>query len=101
VTLAGTHPVRRVVVQWGRRWPRPLARNVPPAPGPVVTLRPTSYDLLVSVDGQSWRTAAQVSATAGLTDSISLPSVPAQFVRLRIAAAAPGVVPQLQEITVS
>ena len=71
-----------------------------PPSGLVKTLRASSYDLLVSTDGTSWTTAAQVrGATAGTRDALTFAPVRARHVRIQITAATYGIPPMLEEIT--
>ncbi len=102
VPLDGTRTVAHALVQWGRMWPGAPAPNVPPPPGPVRTIRPTGYDLLVSQDGTTWTTVASVRTTTGrVRDVLSFPPVAARYLALRITAAPPGPAPMLQELTVT
>jgi trehalose/maltose hydrolase-like predicted phosphorylase len=84
-TDAGTRLISHAVVQWGQLWPAAPKPNVEPPPGPVNTLRATSYKLQVSQNGRSWATVASVSsAKHATTDKLSFPAVRARFVRVRI-----------------
>jgi hypothetical protein len=83
-------------------WPPAPAPNVPPPPGPVQTVRPSDYQLLVSTDGRTWKPVAHVHGpTSRVRDHLSFPAVHARFVQVRIthAAAAPPL-PMLDELTV-
>ena len=72
-----------------------------PPPGPVKTLRASSYDLLVSTDGTNWTVAAQVRGrTPGTHDGLTFRPVRARYVRVQITAATYGTPPMLEEITV-
>jgi trehalose/maltose hydrolase-like predicted phosphorylase len=101
VPLAHTAVIRSATLDWGQAYPPPPAPNVHPPPGPVKTLRASSYDLLVSSDGTSWTTAAQVrGATQGTHDVLTFPPVRARYVRIQITAATHDTPPMLQELTV-
>ena len=52
--------------------------------------RPTSYDVLVSTDGRSWRRVATVTGTGAL-DHIRVGARAARWVRLRCHVPAPGI----------
>jgi trehalose/maltose hydrolase-like predicted phosphorylase len=99
-----THPGRRIVshvtVLWGREWPPAPAPNVPPPPGPVKTLRASSYKLQVSANGRRWQTVASVhGVTRRTTDALRFAPVPARFLRIRITKANNKTEPLLQEVT--
>jgi hypothetical protein len=101
VPLAHTAVIRSATLDWGQEYPPPPAPNVHPPPGPVKTLRASSYDLLVSTDGTSWTTAAQVRGkTQGTQDELTFQPVRARYVRIQITAAAYDTPPMLEEITV-
>lgn len=101
VPLARTAVVRSATLDWGQAYPPPPAPNVPPPPGPVKTLRASSYDLLVSADGVRWTTAARVrGVTTGTQDVLTFAPVRARYVRVRITAATNNTPPMLDEITV-
>jgi hypothetical protein len=86
---------------WGRQWPPQPRPNVHPPPRPVLTLRASAYELLVSRDGRTWTVAARVSGrTTGITDVLRFPPVRARYVRLRIAAATHHTPPLLDELTI-
>ena len=107
--------VSRATVVWGRLWPGVTQPNVPPTPGPVKTLRASSYVLQVSIDGRTWRTAAKVTnVTTGTTDVLRFASVHARYVRLVLTKASqkplkkttanpnpPATTPMLMELTVT
>jgi trehalose/maltose hydrolase-like predicted phosphorylase len=102
VPLDRTQRVDHAVLTWGREWPGPPAPNVPPPPRPVLTLRAVSYDLLVSADGTSWHTVAQVrNRKTGLRDVLSFAPTSARFVKVRIYSSTRHTVPKLQELTVT
>jgi len=101
VPLAKAAMIRSATLDWGQAYPPPPAPNVHPPPGPVNTLRASSYDLLVSTDGTNWTVVAQVRGdTTGTQDALTFPPVRAQYVRVQITAATHGTPPMLEEITV-
>ncbi|HWE08931.1 MAG TPA: discoidin domain-containing protein [Solirubrobacteraceae bacterium] len=84
-TRAGHRVIGRVTLDWGRLWPLVTKPNVPPAPGPVKTLRASSYTLQASTDGRHWRTVATVKGVnRRTTDVLSFPRVRARWLRIRI-----------------
>jgi trehalose/maltose hydrolase-like predicted phosphorylase len=91
--------VKRATLVWGQQWPPPPAPNVHPPPGPVITLRATSYQLLTSLDGRSWRPAATVTNPSGTTDTVRFAPRRARFVRITIAAARTTLPPMLEELS--
>jgi hypothetical protein len=99
VVAGGARTIRAATLTWGRQWPGQPSPTVAPPPGPVTTLRATTYTVSVSTDGTTWRTVAGVSGrTTGTTDALSFPAVTAREVRVAITAADPGVVPVLDEL---
>jgi trehalose/maltose hydrolase-like predicted phosphorylase len=101
-TQAGEHLISHAVVTWGQQWPPAPGPNIPPPPGPVTTLRASSYALQVSANGSSWRTVATVNGeTTPTTDELRFAPVRARWVRLSISAATANSMPLLQELTVS
>jgi hypothetical protein len=103
LTVPLAHPavIRSATLDWGQAWPPQPAPNVHPPPGPVKTLRASSYDLLVSANGTSWSVAAQVSGvTSGTHDALTFPPVYARYVRVQITAATYNTPPLLDAITV-
>jgi trehalose/maltose hydrolase-like predicted phosphorylase len=101
-TAAGQQQVSRAVVRWGREWPPAPGPNIPPPPGPVKTLRATSYKLQVSSDGSNWQTVASVSGQqTGTRDVLQFKPVSAKFVRIEITASTNGTPPLLQEVKVT
>jgi hypothetical protein len=101
VPLAHIAVIRSATLDWGQAYPPPPAPNVHPPPGPVKTLRASSYDLLVSTNGTKWITAAQVrGVTTGTQDLLTFPPVRARYVRIQITAATHDTPPMLEEITV-
>ena len=101
VPLAHAAVIRSATLDWGQEYPPPPAPNVHPPPGPVKTLRASSYDLLVSTDGTNWTTVAQVRGdTTGTQDALTFPPVRASYVRVQITAATNNTPPMLEEITV-
>jgi trehalose/maltose hydrolase-like predicted phosphorylase len=102
VPLAHQAMISRATLQWGQQWPAQPAPNVPPPPGPVKTLRASSYDLVVSVNGRDWTVAATVTnRTSGTSDVLTFSPVRARYVGVRIAAATYDTPPILEELTVS
>jgi trehalose/maltose hydrolase-like predicted phosphorylase len=95
----GAHVLRTASVRWGREWPPAPAPNVPPPPGPVKTLRASSYQLLVSRDGHSWRVLKTVTRTSGTLDVLHFPATRARFVRVQITASSSSTPPMLEELT--
>jgi len=96
----GPQLMRSAVVRWGQQWPAQPQPNVPPAPGPVITLRPTLYTLQVSSNGTSWRTVRIVSGGGARTvDILRFSAIRARFVRIQIASASRT--PMLEEVTVT
>ena len=101
-TASGQQQVSRAVVQWGREWPPAPGPNIPPPPGPVTTLRASSYKLQVSSDGSTWHTVASVSGQqTGTKDVLQFKPVSATFVRIEITASTNGTPPLLQEVKVT
>ncbi len=101
-TASGQQQVSRAVVQWGREWPPAPGPNIPPPPGPVTTLRASSYKLQVSSDGSTWHTVASVSdQQTGTKDVLQFKPVSATFVRIEITASTNGTPPLLQEVKVT
>jgi trehalose/maltose hydrolase-like predicted phosphorylase len=101
-TQPGEHQISRATVVWGQQWPPAPGPNIPPPPGPVTTLRASSYLLQVSSNGSSWQTVATVSGqTTRTTDVLRFAPVRARYVRLSISAATANAMPLLQELTVS
>jgi trehalose/maltose hydrolase-like predicted phosphorylase len=98
----GTRTVGSATLEWGRQWPTPPALGVPPPPGPVTTLRASSYTLVVSTDDRTWHTVATVSdRTVGTTDVLHFTAVRARYIGVRIASS-PGMRPPLlDELTVT
>ncbi|HWD75398.1 MAG TPA: glycosyl hydrolase family 65 protein [Solirubrobacteraceae bacterium] len=84
-TRPGNRVIGRVTIAWGRLWPLVTKPNMPPAPGPVKTLRASSYTLQASTDGRHWRTIARVKGVnRRTTDVLSFPRVRARWLRIRI-----------------
>jgi hypothetical protein len=74
---------------------------MPPPPGPVQTLRASSYDLVVSANGRDWRVVASVvGRTSGTRDVLTFPPVRARYIGIRITAATNNTPPILEELTV-
>jgi len=97
--LAGR--IRTITVRWGRQWPGAPAPNVPPPPGPIIVLRPSSYTVQVSSNGRTWRTVASIHGRSGVLDTVHLHAVKARFVRIRETAPDATKLPQLDELTVT
>jgi trehalose/maltose hydrolase-like predicted phosphorylase len=93
--------VRTVTVLWGRAWPGAPGPNIPPPPGPVTTLRPTSYQLQASSDGTTWHVIRTITRTSGTLDVIRLGvhGVSARFLRIAITSATGSTQPELEELT--
>jgi trehalose/maltose hydrolase-like predicted phosphorylase len=111
-THAGQRRIRHATVRWGQMWPAQPKPNVHPAPGPVKTLRASSYVLQVSSNGRTWKTVVQVRDTSSATtDSLTFAPASARYVRLRLLAASLGTVagskpkqalePEVNELTVT
>ncbi|MGZ4331138.1 MAG: glycosyl hydrolase family 65 protein [Solirubrobacteraceae bacterium] len=97
----GARTVRTATLRWGRQWPPAPALNAPPPPGPVITLRASSYTVLLSANGHTWRRVASVNGHAtGTTDVLRFAPIRARFVRLQVASATGGHPPMLNELTV-
>jgi trehalose/maltose hydrolase-like predicted phosphorylase len=93
-------PVRTITLRWGRMWPPAPAPNVPPPPGPVTVLRPSSYVVQVSRNGRTWRTVARVGRRSGVLDTVHLQGgAKERFVRIRVTAASVKKLPELDELT--
>jgi trehalose/maltose hydrolase-like predicted phosphorylase len=111
----GHRVIRRVTVVWGRLWPGVKQPNVPPAPGPVKTLRASSYTIQVSQNGHTWQTVARVTGvTKRVTDTFRFGRLHARFIRLRLTKRSqrpikptknnknpPPTTPMLMELTVT
>jgi trehalose/maltose hydrolase-like predicted phosphorylase len=98
----GARSVGAVTLQWGQQWPGPSSSTQPPAAGPVITLRATSYVVAASLDGHTWHTVAQVDGrTAGTTDVLRFAPVRARYISVRITASTDTGAPKLDELTVS
>jgi hypothetical protein len=92
--------VHTVTVLWGRQWPSPpKTPNVPPPPGPVITLRPTSYTLQASSDGHTWRTVGTVGTRTGTIDTFHFRALHARWLRLLSAGSSSQTAPMLEELT--
>ena len=78
----GTKTMSTATLRWGQIWPSAPAPNLPPAPGPVVTLRASTYSLAVSDNGHTWRTVATVTGrTTGTTDVLHFSATRAALYR--------------------
>ena len=101
VPLTRTAVISRATLDWGQQWPPQPAPNVHPPAGPVKTLRASSYDLVVSVNGRDWTVVASVTGrTTGTRDVLTFPPVRARYVGVRITAATNNTPPILEELTV-
>jgi hypothetical protein len=100
--IAGGQFIRTATVRWGQRWPPAPGPNVPPPPGPVQTLRASTYTVQVSQNGRSWLTIAAVNGrTSGTVDVIHFLPVSARFIRIQITVATGTQPPMLDEISVT
>jgi trehalose/maltose hydrolase-like predicted phosphorylase len=101
VPLTRETVISRATLEWGQQYPGPPAPNVHPPAGPVQTLRASSYDLVVSANGQDWTVVATVTGrTSGIRDVLTFPPVRARYVGVRITAATYNTPPILEELTV-
>jgi trehalose/maltose hydrolase-like predicted phosphorylase len=101
VPLTRPAVIGSATVLWGQQWPGQPAPNVHPPAGPVKTLRASSYQLVVSDDGQNWTAVASVTGrTSGTRDTLSFAPVHARYVGIRISAATYDTPPMLAELTV-
>jgi hypothetical protein len=100
-SLVQARSVSHATLRWGQMWPPAPAPNVPPPPGPVHTLRPSAYDLLVSADGRTWHVVSRVRDTSNrTTDRLSFASVAARYVRVHILASQGKATPVLDVLDV-
>jgi len=98
----GTQTMSTATLRWGQIWPSAPAPSLPPAPGPVVTLRASTYSLAVSDNGHTWRTVATVTGrTTGTTDVLHFSATRAGYIAVHITASADMQQPMLDELTVS
>ncbi len=101
VPLTREAVISRATLEWGQQYPGPPAPNVHPPAGPVQTLRASSYDLVVSANGQDWTVVATITGrTSGSRDVLTFPPVRARYVGVRITAATYNTPPILEELTV-
>jgi trehalose/maltose hydrolase-like predicted phosphorylase len=101
VRLGRVHRVHRAVLLWGRQWPEAPAPNVPPPSRPVLLFRATSYDLLTSGDGHTWKPVAHVRGrTSGRRDTLTFPTTRARYLRVRILSSTHHTPAKLQELVV-
>ena len=100
VPLRGAGTIDRAALHWGRLWPPAPAPNVPPPPGPVKVLRPSSYTVAVSVNGSDWRTVARVNGGHEVTDVLRFAPVHARYLRVRLATSSTSEAPILDEVRV-
>jgi hypothetical protein len=90
------------VVVWGRQWPPSPGPNIPPPPGPVKTLRASSYRLQVSVNGRRWKTVVSVNGVQSrVRDVLRFHKVSARYVRILVSSETNQTPPQLDELTVT
>jgi trehalose/maltose hydrolase-like predicted phosphorylase len=101
VALGTARTMSRVTVLWGRQWPGAPKPNVHPPAGPVKTLRPSSYNVLVSADGRTWRVVARERDTTSRTrDVFTFAARNARYVRVRVLSSPKGQdQPMLEELT--
>ncbi|MBV9604775.1 MAG: hypothetical protein JO027_06700 [Solirubrobacterales bacterium] len=95
-------PVRTVTLRWARLWPGASAPNVPPPPGPVTVLRPSSYVVQVSNNGRRWHTVARVGMRPGVLDTVHVrgrAGAKVRYVRIRVTAPSATKLPELDELT--
>jgi hypothetical protein len=98
----GPQTVSAATLQWGQMWPSAPALNQPPPPGPVVTLRASSYTVAVSLNGRTWHTVVTVTGrTTGVTDVLHFPATRARYVAVRITESTGMQPPKLDELTVT
>jgi trehalose/maltose hydrolase-like predicted phosphorylase len=98
----GPQTVSTATLQWGQMWPPAPALNQPPPPGPVVTLRASSYSLGVSLNGRTWHTVATVTGRmTGTMDVLHFPATRARYVAVRITESTDQQPPKLDELTVT
>ncbi len=101
VPVRGHHKLRRVVLVWGRQWPKQPHPNIHPPAHPVLDRRATRYTVAVSNSGRRWRRLALVEFRHGITDTVALPAIRARFIRVRILAPGGKEMPMLQELRVT
>ncbi len=100
--MGGLRPIDHAVVVWGRAVAARAGPNIPPPPGPVKTLRASSYRLQVSVNGKRWKTVASVNGVQGrVRDVLRFHKVSARYVRMLISSETNQTPPQLDELTVT
>ncbi len=102
VPLAGpTGVIDSATLVWGQQWPPTPGPNLPPPPGPVSTLRASSYTVAVSGNGSTWNTVATVvGRTTGSTDVLHFPAVRARDISVTITTSAGSQPPSLDELSV-
>ncbi len=92
----------RATLQWGQMWPPAPAPNRLRPPGPPVTLRASTYNLAVSVNGRTWQTVATVTGRmTGTTDVVQFPATGARYVAVAITGSTDMQPPMLDELTVT
>jgi trehalose/maltose hydrolase-like predicted phosphorylase len=98
----GTQTVDTATLQWGQMWPAPPAPNRPPPPGPPVTLRASTYNIAVSVNGHVWQNVGSVTGhVTGTTDVVHFPATRARYVAIIITESTDMRPPMLDELTVT
>jgi hypothetical protein len=98
----GLQTVSTATLQWGQIWPSAPALNQPPPPGPVITLRASSYSVGVSLNGRTWHTVETVTGRmTGTLDVLHFPAAKARFVAVRITESTDMQPPKLDELTVT
>jgi trehalose/maltose hydrolase-like predicted phosphorylase len=96
----GPRTLSTVTLEWGQVWPAAAGPTQAPPPGPVTTLRASSYDVAVSSDGHTWHTVALVSGrVTGTVDVLQFPPIEARYVSVRIASSTGAQPPMLDELT--
>ncbi len=85
---AGASRALVATLRWGQAWPPAPGPNIPPPPGPVITLRATRYALQVSQNGHRWRTVKVVARSAGTVDVLHFKALKPRFVRVEILSGA-------------
>jgi trehalose/maltose hydrolase-like predicted phosphorylase len=98
----GAKTMRTATLRWGQQWPPAPALNAPPPPRPVITLRASSYAVLLSTNGHTWHKVKSVNGHAtGTTDELHFAPIRARFIRLQITSSTNGHPPMLNELTIS
>jgi len=101
VPLSGVRTITTATVRWGQQWPPQPDPTRPPPPGPVTTLRATSYSLMASNDGTHWQTLKTiVGKSNGTVDVLHFLPFRARDISVRITASSASSPPVLDELTV-